>query len=285
MSYKSPSKMNHARRRLFTDFLKSRRAKISPRDIGFHDPSVRRTKGLRRCEVAKLSGVSTEWYTLFEMGRDRALTDRMLKTVSRTLRLNSAEEEYLRDLMFREGATRLCDRMHPSIEFAARYIEAVAVCVYDQWLTKLSNNRVSTNLFLFDDDADPMSHNLLWRMFARPTMRALLGADWKKHARRHVGLLRRNLARDPMNTTAHELINRLSGIPEFDEAWQSHDVYSLGMYSEDNVGAPYRLLHPLHGTLAVHLIAKPLESCGGHMRWFTPADDATAAVFRELKSA
>jgi hypothetical protein len=278
--------MHLGRRRLFTEFLKSRRARLSPHDIGLHDPGVRRTKGLRRSEVAQLSGVSTEWYTLFEMGRDRALTDRMLRTVSHTLQLNSAEEEYLGDLMRCETASRFGAQMHPSLEFAVRNIEDVAFCIYDPWLTQVTNNRVSANLLLIDDDPDPLSHNLLWRLYARPTMRALLGTDWKEHARRHVGLFRRNLARDPMNATAHEVINRLTGIPEFDEAWQSQDVYSLRMYNEDSISAPYRIFHPDLGALNVHLYAKPIWLWpGGHMVWLTPADSTTVAAFQELKTA
>jgi hypothetical protein len=219
------------------------------------------------------------------MGHDRALTDRMLKSVSETLRLNSAEEEYLRDLMQCEGATCLGDQSHPSIEFAARHIEDLAFCIYDPWLTQLTSNRLSRDLLLIDDDPDPLSQNLLWLLFTRPKMRALFGADWEKHAQRHVGLLRRNLARDPLNSTAREIINFLTGIPEFDEAWQSQDVYSLRMYNEDSITSPYRLFHPLHGTLTVHLFAQALSFSPGHICWLTPADDATAVVFRKLKSA
>jgi hypothetical protein len=278
--------MNPARRRLFTEFLKSRRARLSPSDVGFHDPGVRRTKGLRRSEVAQLTGVSTEWYTLFEMGRDRALTDRMLRTVSHSLRLNSAEEGYLGDLMRCQPADRIADRMHPSVDFAVRNIQDVAFCIYDPWLTHVTNNRISADLLLLDEDGDPLSHNLLFRFYARLTMRELLGTDWKKHARRHVGLFRQNLARDPMNAAAHEVIDRLTGIPEFDEAWRSQDVYSLPMYNEDNLAEPYRLYHPRHGALAVHLWAKPMRSWpGGHITWLTPADDPTVAVFAQLKSA
>lgn len=278
--------MKLASRRLFTEFLKSRRARLSPREIGLHAPGARRAKGLRRSEVAQLSSVSTEWYTLFEMGRDRALTDRMLHTVSRSLQLNSAEEEYLRDLMRCERATRVGDQMHPALEFAVRNIEDVAFCIYDPWLNQVTHNRVSTNLLLIDDDPDPLSRNLLWRLYARPQLRALLGADWKAHARRHVGLFRRNLARDPMNARAHEVINRLTGIPEFDEAWQSQDVYSLRMYNEDSLDTPYRIFHPQQGALTVHLYAKPVWLWpGGHMVWLTPADNATVAAFQELKSA
>lgn len=278
--------MNLARRRLFTEFLKSRRARLSPDDIGLHDTSVRRTQGLRRSEVARLSGVSTEWYTLFETGRDRALTERMLKTVSHALRLNVAEREYLEDLMRREGQTRVGDQMHPSIEFAVRNIQDVAFCVYDPWLTQVTHNRVSTNLLLLTQESDPLSHNLLWRMFARPELPALLGSAWKKHAKRHVGLFRRNLAHDPMNATAHEIINRLTGIPEFDDAWRSQDVYSLRMYNEDNFVSPYHLHHRTRGTLTVHFLAKPLWFWpGGHMVWLTPADEATIVAFQELKCA
>ena len=71
----------NAARALLTDFLKKRRAGLKPADVGLPaDSSRRRTPGLRRSEVAQLAGVSTEWYTLFETGRERAMTSRAIES-------------------------------------------------------------------------------------------------------------------------------------------------------------------------------------------------------------
>src|SRR5579872_5540968 len=97
--YNSPKT---AARALLADFLKSRRARLTPDQVGIHieaEPSRRRTPGLRRSEVAALAGISAEWYTLFEMGRERAMTNRIIEPVVRALQLNEVERDYLYDLV------------------------------------------------------------------------------------------------------------------------------------------------------------------------------------------
>ncbi len=116
-------------RALLTDFLKSRRARLRPIDVGLpeHHDDVRgrRTPGLRRSEVAQLADISTEWYTLFEMGRDRAMTARIIDPVAKALRLNRVERDYLYTLIRAEPPPpRGVRPIHPSLEYS---LEACAV--------------------------------------------------------------------------------------------------------------------------------------------------------------
>jgi len=84
-----------AQREELTRFLKAVRGRISPIDAGLPAGERRRAKGLRREEVATLSGMSVTWYTWFEQGRDVKLSAPMLERLGRTLRLNAHEREFL----------------------------------------------------------------------------------------------------------------------------------------------------------------------------------------------
>ena len=82
-------------RRDLTAFLVSRRARLTPPDVGLVTGARRRTPGLRREEVAQLAGVGISWYTWFEQGRDIQVSAHFLESLSRALRLDRSEREFL----------------------------------------------------------------------------------------------------------------------------------------------------------------------------------------------
>jgi len=85
--------MSEEDRNALRDFLKERRARLKPSDVGLPSYGTRRCQGLRREEVAELAGVSAHWYTLFEMARrNRRASIRMIERVAAALRLD--EEDY-----------------------------------------------------------------------------------------------------------------------------------------------------------------------------------------------
>src|SRR6478735_8703962 len=84
-----------AKRREFGDFLRSRRAKLTPEKVGLPNGFRRRTPGLRREEVALLAGVGTTWYTWLEQGRDVRASQSVLESLAEALRMNSAEHSHL----------------------------------------------------------------------------------------------------------------------------------------------------------------------------------------------
>ena len=77
-----------ARRQELADFLRSRRERATPEDVGIVSGGRRRTPGLRREEVAQLAGVGVTWYTWLEQGRDIKPSDQVLDAVARTFRLD-----------------------------------------------------------------------------------------------------------------------------------------------------------------------------------------------------
>src|SRR5438094_4012950 len=84
-----------ARRPELAAFLRSRRARITPEQVGLPPGPRRRTPGLRREEVAQLAGVGVTWYTWLEQGRPINASVQILDAVARTLRLDPAEREHL----------------------------------------------------------------------------------------------------------------------------------------------------------------------------------------------
>jgi transcriptional regulator with XRE-family HTH domain len=79
------------------EFLRSRRARLSPEQAGLSRGVRRRTPGLRREEVASLAGVSPEWYTWLEQGRDINVSVQLLESLARVLQLDDNERTYLLD--------------------------------------------------------------------------------------------------------------------------------------------------------------------------------------------
>src|SRR2546428_14011841 len=96
--------LEHGARQQLSEFLKTRRARLSPADVGLPLGNGRRIRGLRREEVASLAGVGLTWYTWFEQGREIRVSPDFLENVSRALRLSSAERQHLYVLTGREPA-------------------------------------------------------------------------------------------------------------------------------------------------------------------------------------
>lgn len=100
------------------DFLKTRRLRLSPGEVGLHSESARRRiDGLRREEVAALSGVSLAWYTYLEQGRSIRVSDQVLESLARTLKLDKDERTYLFQLAGHGCPTTVPPPQRMRIEF------------------------------------------------------------------------------------------------------------------------------------------------------------------------
>jgi transcriptional regulator with XRE-family HTH domain len=86
---------NPTQRAQLSEFLKNCRARLQPTQVGLPQAARRRTPGLRREDVAALAGLSATWYTWLEQGRDVRASDRVLESLSRTLRMSPDERDYL----------------------------------------------------------------------------------------------------------------------------------------------------------------------------------------------
>ncbi|OYP20362.1 MULTISPECIES: helix-turn-helix transcriptional regulator [Streptomyces] len=181
-------------------FLRSRRARVTPADVGMPPGLRRRTPGLRREEVAQLSGVGVTWYTWLEQGRPINASPQVLDAVARTLRLDPPEREHLYRLAEvpfqpdREGLTR---QIGPEVQGIVDALDPMLAVVYNSRYDVLATNAAYRDLFLVPETLTIGLPNVLWTLFTLPegvcplvhreTELPLMVATLRSSYGRHVG--------------------------------------------------------------------------------------------------
>ena len=244
------------RRRELADFLRTRRARISPLRAGRGDGSRRRTPGLRREEVAELADIGIAWYTWLEQGRDIHASAEVLARVAAVLEL-SADETLALFLLARQTPPALppeTDAVPPALQ---RFLDAQSP--YPAYLTNrrwdlLAWNPAAAVLFEGLDDCPAAERNVVWLIFTHPWPHRVM-VDWETLARRVLALFRLDGSRSPDDPHLTALINRLKqASPEFRQWWPNHEV--LGRSSPRK-----ELDHPTLGRLALEpLVFHPQEA-------------------------
>jgi len=128
-------------------FMKSVRARLSPADVGLPSGERRRTRGLRREEVAALAGMSVTWYTWFEQGRDIQLSVPMIERLGRTLRLDPKEREYLFALAQHRPpplTATLDEEIRPGTQHLLDSLTIPALVLVEDWTVVGWNRLVAT---------------------------------------------------------------------------------------------------------------------------------------------
>jgi transcriptional regulator with XRE-family HTH domain len=130
-------------------FLRARRSRISPTDVGLPPGSRRRTPGLRREEVAQLAGIGVTWYTWLEQGRPIRASVQVLDAVARTLRLDQAEIEHLYRLADVPGAPVEAPvaEVPPALHEILRSLEPLPAMLLNARFDKLASNQAQQHLF------------------------------------------------------------------------------------------------------------------------------------------
>src|SRR5258708_22570791 len=113
------------RRKQLSEFLRSRRARITPADVGMPSSGRRRTPGLRREEVAQLSGVGVDWYTWLEQGRSINPSEQVLTSIARILELNDTETRYLFTLANGGNARPRVESVNPVLQSMLDSLNAI----------------------------------------------------------------------------------------------------------------------------------------------------------------
>ncbi|MFH8346368.1 helix-turn-helix transcriptional regulator [Streptomyces sp. NPDC018045] len=265
------------RRRVLAAFLRSRRARVAPADAGLPAGPRRRTPGLRREEVATLSGVSVTWYTWLEQARDITVSRQVLHSLARVLRLTPAEVRHLFALAgqplpepepARAGAgplQRLVDALDP-------YPAYVVAANWDL----LVWNRAEAGLIGDPARWSGPGRNLLRLVFTEPRVRTLL-ADWPDQARTLLEQYRASADRHPGDPAFTRLTADLRDrSEEFRTWWDTHDIAEF---------RPARRVfdHPRLGRLTFdYTKLTPVGTPGVTLVSCLPADDGTAGKLAEL---
>ncbi|MBO0681030.1 helix-turn-helix domain-containing protein [Mycolicibacterium sp. S2-37] len=233
------------------EFLSARRARLSPDDIGLSDNGARRrVPGLRREELARLAGVSVDYYTRLEQGRSRTASTDVLDALATALRLNDAERQHLHDLGRPRPAQRKRRPRPQAVDPATlRLLELLdQTCspafVLGRRLDVLAHNRLAGALITEFRDLPAPARNQARFVFFDPHARELY-ADWTQVAKDTVAMLRLDAGRNPHDEKLSALVGELSiHSPEFRAWWSDHDV-------ERRTTGTKTYHHPLVGELTV----------------------------------
>jgi transcriptional regulator with XRE-family HTH domain len=265
------------RRSELTDFLRTRRAQLSPQAAGLPVNGQRRTPGLRREEVAQLAGVGLSWYTWLEQGRDIKPSAQVLDALARVLRLETAERAHLFNLARVElplpagGYPREAPR-----ELAAVVASLMPNPAYllGPRADVLAWNPAATAMLGEPARAPDGRQNLLWWLFTsgdlraeqrRATARSTLARFRAEHARR-IG--------DPGFAALVRALEQAS--EQFRAWWPRHEVLAEQLGTKT-------IEHPRVGRLVLHhLQSAPTSHPDLRLIQFAPADDASRDALGRL---
>ena len=268
---------SETRRAELADFLRRRRAQVTPAQAGIEANGRRRTPGLRREEVAQLAGVGLSWYTWLEQGRDIKPSAQVLDALARTLELDAGERAHLFHLARVE--LPLPDGGYPDAAPADLHALVDAVAPHPAYLLGprtdvLAWNRAAEAILGVPTTAPDGLPNLLWWLFTDETPR---GEQWDATARSMLGRFRAEHARRIGDPAFARLIDALERESErFRELWPQHEVLTghLGTKVID---------HPQLGPLRLyHAQSIPTEHPDLRLTLFAPADAATRAALRDF---
>ncbi|MGI5129284.1 helix-turn-helix transcriptional regulator [Pseudonocardia sp. CA-107938] len=266
------------RRRELAGFLRSRRERITPEQVGLPVTGRRRTPGLRREEVAQLAGVGVTWYTWLEQGRDIRASEQVLAAIAGTLRLDLHERGHLFALagVPEPPAELNCRAVPPGVLAMMERLHPFPAAVYNARTDVLAHNRAYQ--WLFDIESVPFAdRNATLLRYTNPAWQARL-PDWLSDGMsRSAGALRAAMAEHVDDPGLKDLVARLRReSPEFDREWRRHEVQPI-------TGLVKRVLHPEAGMLlfdCTHLwLGRRSEN---RLSTMVPADDATRAVMAAL---
>jgi transcriptional regulator with XRE-family HTH domain len=230
-------------------FLRSRRARITPAEVGLPTGPRRRVPGLRRDEVAQLAGASVDYYIELERGRGAQPSAQMLAALARALRLDHDERDHLH---------RLADRPPPAVSGLSAHLQPALLALLDrldttpaQIITDLHETLAQNHLAkaLLGEPPRRTGHaaSFVYRWFTEPDVRAIYPeADHPHHSKVLVHDLRAAVARRGRDPRTADLVARLRRTgPEFTALWDTGDVAVRR-------GDRKRVNHPSLGTLDVH---------------------------------
>lgn len=225
------------------EFLQSRRARLKPEDVGLSSEGRRRAPGLRREEVARRSGISTEWYVKLEQGRVISPSAETLASLARALNLGTVEQAHLRALAQGGKDGRFVRETVP--EGLRMVVEGLAEPAYltgERW-DVLAWNDAAAQLFTDFATLSENDRNMLIYMLLDPVARKLFGGTWAAEAQRMVSLFRVNYDLWAPDPSFVKLVERLhAGCPEFTAWWREHGVSAP-------VSGEKRLMHVGRGPL------------------------------------
>ncbi|MGW0854380.1 helix-turn-helix domain-containing protein [Streptomyces sp. NPDC002690] len=249
------------------EFLRNRRARLQPEDVGLPNYGTRRrVPGLRREELALLAGVSITYYTHLEQGQSANASDSVLDALARALRLTPDEHAHLRDLARPPKAKRAAPHRPEYVRATTRRLidsmPRVPAVVLDGRNDVLAWNALGHALLaghvdVTSPDTPANRPNLTRMLFLDPLTRELY-TDWTKEARVALAAMRLVAGRNPQDAALAELIGSLMlQSPDFEGLWSKHPV-------RDCTVGTKALHHPVVGPMTLDFENLHLADNTGH---------------------
>ncbi|MEW1900450.1 MULTISPECIES: helix-turn-helix transcriptional regulator [unclassified Streptomyces] len=232
-----------------SEFLRSRRARLKPQDVGLPEfGRHRRVPGLRREELAQLAGVSVAYYTRLEQGNGRNVSMEVLDAIARALRLSDTERAHLTHLAKptvkkrQRAAISRPQQVRPGIAHLLDSMDGVPAVVLGRRLDLLAWNRMARALLGDFTTWEPHERNMARMVFLDPNARSLY-LDWECKATEVVSVLRLYAGCYPDDPKLLALVGELSvRSEEFRSLWAAHTVADKGHGTK-------RMRHPLVGEM------------------------------------
>ena len=236
------------------EFLTTRRARITPEQVGLPTVGTRRVPGLRRSEVATVAGLSVEYYARLERGQIGGASTGVLDALARALQLDETERAHLFDLARAADGIPTSGRSRrrtpskaaarPSLQWTLEAIKDGVAFVRDQHQNLVATNTLGRAFYspvLGDGGRQP---NLARFQFLDPASRDFY-PDWDLFAEMCVGIMRAEAGRDPHDRGLQDLVGELSTRSEtFRRLWADHNVRTHGTGTK-------RFHHPVVGELTL----------------------------------
>lgn len=214
-----------------SEFLRSRRARITPEQAGIIGGGRRRVPGLRREEVAMLAGMSIDYYAKMERGQLAGVSTEVLDALARALQLDDAESEHLHDLAraarpapVRRTARTSAPGVRPSLQRFLDTITGTPTWVRNRQMDIVATNPLGRALLApVLDDAASRGNNARFTFF-NPGAR-IFYPEWEQGASSIVATLRSDVGRNPHDRELTNLIGELvTRSDDFRLRWAAHDV-------------------------------------------------------------
>ncbi|MGW1540134.1 helix-turn-helix transcriptional regulator [Streptomyces sp. NPDC002309] len=269
-----------------SDFLRSRRARVTPEQVGVTPGAGRRVPGLRREEVALSAGLSADYYIRLERGRVANASEGVLAAVARALRLDDVERAHLFNLARPQSVARVSRpavpwRVRPGAYALLEVLRDAPAMILDGRMDVLAFNRMACAMYADFNAVPARERNLARFVFFDPAARELF-IDWDMAARMVVTGLHLYAGRHPDDPQLTQLIDQMLAVDEdFRRWWAAHDVEEFSHGTRH-----YR--HPLLGEVTLDYEA--LVFPGDPDQWLfvstaepgSPSSDALRALARRI---
>jgi len=241
---------------LLADFLRSRRARLAPSDIGLPPGGRRRTPGLRREEVAAAAHISVAYYTWLEQGRDLHVSRQVLESIADALLLSVDERLHLFQLAnqaYVPDDFKHKDQLDPLLQCMLDNQGVSPAFICGPYCEVLAWNQAACAVFGDFGKLPESERNIIWLCFTESTFRQRL-VNWEQYAQEALAIFRSKSGRLADDTRFLQLIDTLTRVSrEFRQWWPQHEVRQTASSNQE-------VEHPLIGHLVFGYVTFQINS-------------------------